>query len=285
MNSNPLSQYFRQPAIFIRLPSNGKFYPQGTLEPTVNNEYPVLPMTTLDEITYRTPDALFNGSALVSVIQSCVPNIKNAWAMPSMDIDSVLVAIRIATYGHELDVTSECPACTEENSYGVDLRLIMDGIATPNYQDSMKIGDLEVFFCPMNYKQMNDNSMQQFEDQKAMQILQASDSDDTAKLKQLGEVLKKITTVTTKALAQNIALVKTPQAQVTDPNHINEWLSNCDRNMFNKIRDYIINNKRLSELPALDVKCADCSHDYKQPFTLDMSNFFVGASWSKTPKK
>lgn len=278
MNSNPLSQYFRQPAIFIRLPSNGKFYPQGTLEPTVNNEYPVLPMTTLDEITYRTPDALFNGSALVSVIQSCVPNIKNAWAMPSMDIDSVLVAIRIATYGHELDVTSECPACTEENSYGVDLRLIMDGIATPNYQDSMKIGDLEVFFCPMNYKQMNDNSMQQFEDQKAMQILQASDSDDTAKLKQLGEVLKKITTVTTKALAQNIALVKTPQAQVTDPNHINEWLSNCDRNMFNKIRDYIINNKRLSELPALDVKCADCSHDYKQPFTLDMSNFFVGAS-------
>lgn len=278
MNSNPLSQYFRQPAIFIRLPSNGKFYPPGTLEPTVNNEYPVLPMTTLDEITYRTPDALFNGSALVSVIQSCVPNIKNAWAMPSMDIDSVLVAIRIATYGHELDVTSECPACSEENSYGVDLRLIMDGIATPNYQDSMKIGDLEVFFCPMNYKQMNDNSMEQFEDQKAMQILQASDSDDTAKLKQLGEVLKKITTVTTKALAQNIALVKTPQAQVTDPNHINEWLSNCDRNMFNKIRDYIINNKRLSELPALDVKCADCSHDYKQPFTLDMSNFFVGAS-------
>ena len=278
MNSNPLSQYFRQPAIFIRLPSNGKFYPSGTLEPTVNNEYPVLPMTTLDEITYRTPDALFNGSALVSVIQSCVPNIKNAWAMPSMDIDSVLVAIRIATYGHELDVTSECPACTEENSYGVDLRLIMDGIATPNYQDSMKIGDLEVFFCPMNYKQMNDNSMQQFEDQKAMQILQASDSDDNAKLKQLGEVLKKITTVTTKALAQNIALVKTPQAQVTDPNHINEWLANCDRNMFNKIRDYIIDNKRLSELPALDIKCADCGHDYKQPFTLDMSNFFVGAS-------
>jgi hypothetical protein len=278
MNSNPLSQYFRQPAIFIRLPSNGKFYPPGTLEPTVNNEYPVLPMTTLDEITYRTPDALFNGSALVSVIQSCVPNIKNAWAMPSMDIDSVLVAVRIATYGHELDVTSECPACTEENSYGVDLRLIMDGIATPNYQDSMKIGDLEVFFCPMNYKQMNDNSMQQFEDQKAMQILQASDSDDNAKLKQLGEVLKKITTVTTNALAQNIALVKTPQAQVTDANHINEWLANCDRNMFNKIRDYIIDNKRLSELPALDVKCADCSHDYKQPFTLDMSNFFVGAS-------
>ena len=198
--------------------------------------------------------------------------------MPSMDIDSVLVAIRIATYGHELDVTSECPACTEENSYGVDLRLIMDGIATPNYQDSMKIGDLEVFFCPMNYKQMNDNSMQQFEDQKAMQILQASDSDDNAKLKQLGEVLKKITTVTTKALAQNIALVKTPQAQVTDPNHIKEWLANCDRNMFNKIRDYIIDNKRLSELPALDIKCADCGHDYKQPFTLDMSNFFVGAS-------
>ena len=115
MNSNPLSQYFRQPAVFIRLPSLGKFYATGALEPTENNEYPVLPMTTLDEITYRTPDALFNGQAVISVIQSCVPNIKNAWSMPAMDIDTVLIAIRIATYGHEMDINTPCPGCENED--------------------------------------------------------------------------------------------------------------------------------------------------------------------------
>ena len=84
METNPLKQYFRQPSIYIQLPSGGRFYQEGSLEPTANNEYPVLPMTTLDEITYRTPDALFNGNAVNSVIESCIPNIKSAWGMPEI---------------------------------------------------------------------------------------------------------------------------------------------------------------------------------------------------------
>jgi hypothetical protein len=278
MNANPLSQYFRQPAIYIRLPSGGKFYPMGALEPTANNEYPVLPMTTLDEITYRTPDALFNGSALVSVIESCVPNIKDAWHMPSMDIDSVLIAIRIATYGHELDISGDCPNCGESNTYGLDLRTVMDRMGSPNYASSLTISDLEIYFRPMSYQQMNQNSMVQFEEQKTLQILQDSDGNDQEKLAKLGEVLKKVTAISTQALAQNIAMVRTPQAQVIEQEHISEWLSNCDRSMFSRIRDYIISNKEKGEIPDLNVKCNSCSHEYKQPFTLDMSNFFGAAS-------
>jgi hypothetical protein len=278
MNANPLSQYFRQPAIYIRLPSSGKFYPMGALEPTANNEYPVLPMTTLDEITYRTPDALFNGSALVSVIESCVPNIKDAWHMPSMDIDSVLIAIRIATYGHELDISGDCPNCGENNTYGLDLRTVMDRMGSPNYASSLTISDLEIYFRPMSYQQMNQNSMVQFEEQKTLQILQDSEGNDQEKLAKLGEVLKKVTAISTQALAQNIAMVRTPQAQVIEQEHISEWLSNCDRSMFSRIRDYIISNKEKGEIPDLNVKCNSCNHEYKQPFTLDMSNFFGAAS-------
>lgn len=108
MNSNPLSQYFRQPAIYIKLPSQGNFYPDGALVAMPNGEYPVLPMTTLDEITYRTPDALFNGQAVVSVIESCMPNIKKGWAVPAVDLDTILVAIRIATYGNDLELSTIC---------------------------------------------------------------------------------------------------------------------------------------------------------------------------------
>ena len=97
--NNPLRQYFRQPAIYIKLPSQGKYYPPGTLNSSVTGEYPVYPMTAIDEITYRTPDAMFNGQATVNVIQSCVPDIKDAWQMPAIDMDTVLVAIRIASAG------------------------------------------------------------------------------------------------------------------------------------------------------------------------------------------
>ena len=278
MNPNPLQQYFRQPAIYIRLPSQGKFYPTGSVDIPVNGELPVLPMTTLDEITYRTPDALFNGSAVTSVIESCVPGIKKAWDMPSMDIDTVLVSIRIATYGHELDISTTSPSCENEAEYAVDLRHVMDQIKSPDYEKVMQIGDLQIYFRPMSYQQMNENSMRQFEEQKLMQMLESTNDDDTARSKQLGDVLKKITEITTKALAQNIAMVKTPQAQVTEQEHINEWLSNCDRSTFVRLRNHIIEIKQQAELQPLNIKCGNCSHEYQQAFTLDMTNFFVAAS-------
>lgn len=279
MENNPLQKYFRQPAVYIRLPSGGNFYPPGTLEKTPNNEYPVLPMTTMDEITYRTPDALFNGSAIASVVQSCVPSIKNAWAMPSVDIDAVLIGIRIATYGHELDVASICPNCSNEAEYSVDLRTIMDLIKPGDYSHPLEIGDLKIFFKPMTYKQINDNSMTQFQDQKLMQAVQETVADDDVKrMEQMGEVLKKLTMATTQALCNNIALIKTPQASVTDLNHIMEWLLNCDRTTALVIREHVIKQKSAAELKPLDVKCSNCGNEYQQQYTLDMSNFFGAAS-------
>ncbi len=278
METNPLRQYFRQPAIYIRLPSQGQFYPAGALVETANNEYPVYAMTTMDEITYRTPDALFNGTAVTTVIQSCVPAIRDAWKIPSMDLDTILIAIRIATYGHELDLDTKCPKCEHEAAYGVDLRGIMERIRAPDYRQPMTLGDLRIHFCPMTYQQMNDNSMAQFEEQKIMQVLTEEPSGDADQMKRLGDVLRKITAITTKALAQNIERVEIPGSQVTEKSHIMEWLTNCDRNTFAQIRDHIVDNKAQGEIPPLDITCANCQHQYQQNFTLDMTNFFAAAS-------
>ena len=108
-NTNPLNKYLRQPEIYVKLPSNGKYWPPGSLEMPISGELPVLPMSTRDEIMVNTPDALLNGEAVVNMIQSCIPNIRNAWAMPSVDLDTVLIAIRIASYGEKMEYTSTCP--------------------------------------------------------------------------------------------------------------------------------------------------------------------------------
>jgi len=278
METNPLKQYFRQPAIYVRLPSNGEFYPAGALDRTANGEYPVLPMTTIDEITYRTPDALFNGNAVTSVIQSCMPNIRDAWMIPSIDIDTILVAIRIASYGHDMSITTQCPGCQASTDYSVDLRHVMDRIRAPDYQTNLGMGDLEIWFSPMTYQQMNNNAMTQFEEQKTIQLLQDSDAPDDRKLLELNAMLKKITTATVRALSQSISLIKTPAAQVTDQEQIYEWLINCDRVMFNRVRDHVLDLKKTSELQPLKIKCDQCQKEYEQLFTLDMANFFAGAS-------
>lgn len=275
--NNPLTQYFRQPAIYIRLPSGGKFYPPGTLQMPPNNELPVLPMTSVDEITYRTPDALFNGTATVNVIKSCVPGIRDPWVMPSTDIDAVLVGIRIASYGHEMEIGTTCPACNEADEISVDLRRVNDMISVSDYDQVLNIGDLEIYFKPITYRTVNQNNQVQLEQQQAMQLIN-SDADEKIKIDQLNKSIAVINETTLNTVAQSIAAIKTPQAMVTETEFIVDFLKNCDSKKFNQLRDYVIGLKQTSEVKPLDLICKECSHKYKQAFTLDLSSFFEDAS-------
>ena len=276
--NNPLRQYFRQPAIYIELPSQGKFYPPGALNMPQTNKLPVYPMTAIDEITYRTPDALFNGQATVNVIQSCVPDIKNAWSIPSMDVDTVLVSIRIASYGHEMGFSTQCPACQHVSDQAIDLRNVLDSMRPVDYTKPITSGDMEIYFRPMSYQNMSDNNKLQYENQKLLQNIPESATSETDKMSALSKALQEVTAMTVKALAQSIAMVKTPTAMVSEPEFIEELLKNCDRKLFNEIRDFIVTNKAQSEMQPINLTCPECKHEYQQTVTLDMSSFFEPAS-------
>ena len=121
IENNPLKQYFRRPSIYIKLPSGYKNYPAGVIDIPESGELPVYPMTAIDEITVKTPDALFNGSAIVDIINSCIPNIKDPWKLSSVDVDAVLIAIKSAADGNDMELETTCPACDESSTYGVNL--------------------------------------------------------------------------------------------------------------------------------------------------------------------
>ena len=276
--SNPLSQYFRQPSIYIKLPSQGQNYPAGTLVMPANGELPVYPMTAIDEITYRTPDALFNGQATVNVIQSCVPSILDAWAVPSIDLDTILIAIRIASYGHDMEFATTCPACNDTTERTIDLRTMLDALRAPDYAAHVSHGDLSIYFRPLNYKNLNDNSALQYEQQKLLQVIPDSTISEADKMTALTQAFKSLTEITIRSLAISITAIKTPQALVSEPAHIEEFLKNCERDLFNQIRDHVLRLREQSELQPLKLECTACNHQYQQALTLDMASFFAPAS-------
>ena len=125
--SSPLSAYYRQPKIYVSLPSKGNYYVEGALDKSEDGTYAVYSMTAKDELMFKTPDALLSGQSTVAVINSCIPSIKDPWKLPTIDLDAILVAIRIATYGENMDIDTECPACKEEQRYGFDLTKYLEG--------------------------------------------------------------------------------------------------------------------------------------------------------------
>lgn len=275
---NPLQQFFRQPAIYLRLPSDGAYWPENALVMPDNHEIPVYPMTAIDEITYRTPDSVFSGQATINVIQSCVPNIKDAWSMPSIDLNAVLTAIRMASYGHNMDLISICPKCSNEGEFTADLRNVLDNIKSGDYDQGLKYGELSITLRPMSYRDQNDINMQQFEQQKYIQNVQTSDQSEEEKVRLLSDTLKKVTELTIIAMARCIVSIKTGTDIVTNYNHIVEFLSNCDRKLFTSMRDAIIGLREASELPPMKIKCGNCEHEYEQALVLDQSSFFGVAS-------
>jgi hypothetical protein len=273
MNNNPLRQYFRRPAVYLKLPSNGEGYAPGVVENTETGELPVYPMTAIDEITARTPDALFNGTAVVDLIKSCVPNIKDPWAVNSNDLDAILIAIKAAAGGDNLELESICPKCSESSSYGLNLIGVLATLKAADYNKELEINDLKIKFKPLSFKEMNEGAVSQFEIQKLFTNIEMIE-DETAKSEASKEALKKITDLTMALLCRTIEYISTPTSRVDDASFILDFLQNCDRTTYMKIRDYNTELKATTELKPLEIKCVNCSNEYTQPFTLNPADFF-----------
>lgn len=276
---NPLKQFFRQPAIYLSLPSGGRHWPAGALIMPENRELPVYPMTAIDEITYRTPDALFNGQAVINVIHSCVPNIKNAWDIPGIDLNAVLIAIRIASYGHEMELGTRCPKCETESDFGVDLRMVLDSIREPDYSAPIHHGDLEITLMPVSYRNQNQVGVRQYEQQRSVQQIQNDPNmTDEEKIKRLNETMHTITELTIETLKYSIASIRTPDALVTETEFIRDFLVNCDRKLYQEIRDRVIELRNSADIKPFKIQCGNCTNEYEQTLTLDQAAFFGVAS-------
>jgi hypothetical protein len=272
MNSNPLSHYFRKPALHISLPSAGRFYPENAIDLIDDNQYPILPLTRQDEMVFMTATTQNNGSPVVSIIESCVPNIKDAWKMPAVDIDKLLVAIKIAAHGTKLDIVSVCTNCEQENQSTMDLQMAVELIESPNYDEPLRIDDLEIYFQPVSYRQLNDNNLSQFDEESLITMLTDDSVDEQVKSDKIAELLSTIRKMATTVLSQNIQYVQTPSGRVDEQEYIREWLSNCDSKIYMQLQGQVIKNKELAELKPAEITCANCATQYQHLYNLNISN-------------
>ena len=270
---NPLRQFFRRPAVHIRLPSGGEGYPAGAIDMPPTGELPVFPMTAIDEITARTPDALFNGSAVAELIRSCVPSIKDPWAITNVDLDAILIGIKAAGGDGKLEIETICPDCNEDSTYDVNLLGVLASLSKPDYDTPFDTGELQVKFRPLTYKEINDVSIKQFEIQRDFAAINKIE-DPKERDERSYKSLEKITFLTLELLAGTVEYIKTPAATVTDKKFILDFMKNCDRNLFIKLRDYNASLKESGEIKPLNIKCQNCGHEYNQPFTLNPADFF-----------
>lgn len=279
---NPLVKHLRQPKIYIKLPSEGHYWPSNALEKTQNGEYPVYAMTAKDEITFKTPDALLNGQATVDVIQSCIPNIKDAWQTPSIDLDAILVAIRMASFGEKIDMSAQVPGTDITKDYQLDLQTIFDNLIQAEYVDTFQIDGFKVQIKPATYQMATQQAIKAFEEQRIFTTVNDDQLDEGVKLQRFQQSFAKLTDININAVVANVVAIQ-PDGEdeaVTNPKFIREFLENAEAKTYNQIADFIKEQKERFTQKPLTVEAtpeeieAGAPKTYEVPVTFDQSNFF-----------
>jgi hypothetical protein len=282
-NTNPLNKYYRQPAIYISLPSKGRYYTSSVYTATQTGEIPVLPMTAKDEMSFKTPDAMINGQATVDVIRSCCPNILDPWQLTNYDLDTVLLGIRIATYGETMDINATVPVVNEQMGHTVNLPSLLETVKNVEIKDSFRTKNgFTVHIKPLTYKDITDTQVKTFEQQKIVATVNSSQLSEEEKTQRYADAYRKLTELNFDMLSTSFTKITIPEGtEVTNREQIKEFLNNAYSKLVNEMQDEMIRLRSQAQVRPIQLKATDeqikkgAPVSFTVPLTFDNSNFFV----------
>lgn len=273
--SNPLKKYQRQPKLFVDLPSKGVWYDSNLV--TKFEDLEVYSMTASDEIAIKTPDALFTGNTVKSIIENCIPSIKDAWSVCSVDLEYLLASIRLASYGESISMKQTCGSCKNEDTYAYPLQNILDHLQ--NIEPSWVVSSQGFTFRlrPLSYKEIVENNQSNMKVSRALRkIVSTFKDDDPEQGNQVDKLYDELNEKTKDAVCKIIVDVVTPDGNTeTNPNFIKDFLLNdADPIIFKDIQAQFIKNNELFAIPKTEVECSECGFKSHILPELDYSNFF-----------
>ena len=275
-NENPLSKYFRKPAIYVQIPTGGRFNPE--IEKTVLDELPILPMTAIDEISMQNPDELLNGEALINLIKSCVPVIPNPRNLCNVDAEMIYLAIKYATYGKNVQHTHTCSECKEKADYNIDINHILEKFPEITEIPPIEHEDLKIFITPPKLDSLTTLALMEVEQSRILNKIketgESDDSDEIAMAKQFALSFRKVSKQNIDLLISSIDRIETPDQVVTDNTMIEEFMENVPSKVVNDVNKAVsVASPNLQDISTFEFACEACKSKEKVTFQLNPVNF------------
>ena len=274
--SNPLQQFFRTFKLYLQLPSGKDAYKPNDVVFTESGELGIMPMTGRDELVLKNPDALLNGEALIEVITSCVPGVKNPRALLTNDIDALITAIRYATFNDSLETVINCPNCGKENNYKLDLQYSLDNMTYLEAEYSVHLENgLQVFVKPYSFPDMLKALHAQFEQTKIARSINNDTLSDSEKSAIFKKAFAEIATNKFDLMCNGIVRIVNLQAgvDVNDKAYIKEFLQNTDKKSVDRISDLIDEINKIGVKKTFTAECESCHHKWENDIDFNPVNF------------
>lgn len=260
---NPLMQRIKMPGETVRLPSGGIFYKNGELSPKVKNgEVHVYPMSAYDEIVFKSPEKLINGTAVEEVFKRCIPDVEKPLDLFAKDVDYLTTALKRVTFGPFVEVKFNhgCSETATEHDYKCDVNVFMRNTKvidptklTENYAVKLPNGQM-VEITPIRFKSVI--SMME-----SANLQQQNTEDDASYL--------------TNRMLESVCQVVESVDKITDKNFIKEWLRAISAGWMKQIGDAIEKSGDWGPDFKYKTTCLDCKKEIELDIPLNPVTFFI----------
>lgn len=272
---NPLSDYYREKEIYVRLPTQGKWYKN---KPNLNKdgEIGVRPMTLKDEMLLKIPDSLYNGESLYEVFKSIVPDIDDPYDISIPDVDVILLASRAVSHGNDMNVDATCTKCMHVASYTIDIPTMLSKIALNVNGVDIEIKNLKIKLRPNTLAAVTASSIQTVENSKIISSMTGDINSTNKDLMQ--KSLEKSTGATIGLLADNIEQVELPDGTIViDKEQIVDWLVNSDGATINILKKYTLGLNKNGLPTEFTFTCdnEECNHEFSSRIEFNPTFFFI----------
>lgn len=278
---NPLSGLMRKSKLKINLPGGGKYWDKSSIVLNDDNEYSVFSITARDELNLKNPALLAEGEAIVRTIQSCIPDIKDAWKTPGIDIDALMIAIRIASEGNILKISEAING--QKFTFEVNLTDILNEVINNAiWEEKFALGDdFTVYLNPPKFKTITLLGREAIETQRIMNIVNAEE-DEELKINKFKKSFLKLTDIALALVLDCIYAIDVEGQTVDNKTHIKEFVENCDSDIFTKIKERIDVLIEGYSIKPLKIKAteemieAGCEEELEIDISAHISKFFTG---------
>ena len=265
----------------MQIPTRGIFNPE--IQQTALTEVAILPMTTMDELVLKNPDALLNGEAMIEVISSCIPSIPNPRNICNIDAEALFLGIRHATYGSEIEQNHKCSECEETNTYTMDIGYILNQFPSIDEVPTVEFDDLIISLRPPSIESVSQLALINIEQQRMIrEVMKVANGEEKATdaemlTEKYKESFTKIANYNMQLLSAAINYVEMPDGErVVGGEHMLEFINNVPATLADEI------NKRISNLTVkpssaeqMRFTCPECGHEDDIKVEMNPVNFSV----------
>jgi len=289
------------PHITITLPSKGLFYDEDMfVEGTDPTELEVHPFTMWEEVHHSNPFAIMSGKATRKMVNTVAPEIKNPDGLCSYDVDILMLAGRMASYGDKMKITLTCGnpdhvreveengqkkkvKCESKTDMDVNIRELINGYPMIENTDDWNVelpNGQKVTFRPTLYNDMLSAMKIGVSQEKINQIIRTMKDLPEEKIFELSDQsvdnLMNVKLVTTVSSIKSV-ITSDGSKTIKDRDMIVQWLSRLNADYIDIIQD------KLDELSApfentgrVSYVCPECGYENKGiNLVQDQSRFFT----------